>query len=630
MRLLILIALVFAGCSNPLPTPSCSDGIKDGDETDVDCGGSCPACAGGKACLHGSDCRSGSCLNNVCAGGVSGDLGVADASIGCVNNQQCNGLPHATGVCGADGHCAISNCDSGFADCDKAVVNGCEVSLATDVANCGSCGNACGTVVNGTAVCKAGVCAIGACNTGFANCDGLFASGCKTAVTGDVDNCGACARVCTAPNGKPACMGGTCSIASCATGFADCDGNAANGCETSLTGDPMNCGGCGHACMTPANAMALCQNSTCSVGQRQSGHAHCTMNPADGCETNIVMDALNCGHCGNVCPTPANATAGCSTGMCGIATCNSLYGDCDHNPANGCEASLATDVANCGTCGQACAYANGIGVCSNGQCGLQSCNAGFADCDKNPANGCETNVQFDANNCGACGTVCMGNTPNCVNGVCSAGLPPPSVLVCTADANSNAGTMIQTLLQNTGAFASVSVLNCTANTPTLAQLNTYDVVFTWDDNQYADTTTLGNNLADFVDGGGGVVLAQYDLYNQSNGVDYQLGGRWTPNYNCIQPSLSTTSDSLTMTPLLPGSPLVTGVTKFTSYNVGTTYLPAPGAVAVWNYQGGEPAIVSCNVNGHPRVDLNFYPYPNNWTGDGATIIKNALLYVQTC
>jgi hypothetical protein len=48
------------------PTPTCADGIKNGNETDVDCGGpTCPKCADGKTCLGATDCQSG-----VCSGGV--------------------------------------------------------------------------------------------------------------------------------------------------------------------------------------------------------------------------------------------------------------------------------------------------------------------------------------------------------------------------------------------------------------------------------------------------------------------------------------------------------------------------------------------------------------------------------
>lgn len=42
-------------------TPNCSDNIKDGDETDVDCGGTCPKCVDDKSCGWPTDCASGFC-----------------------------------------------------------------------------------------------------------------------------------------------------------------------------------------------------------------------------------------------------------------------------------------------------------------------------------------------------------------------------------------------------------------------------------------------------------------------------------------------------------------------------------------------------------------------------------------
>jgi hypothetical protein len=58
-------------CSNPpciCQTPTCSDAQMNGAETDVDCGGTCPAkCAIGQKCVGGGDCLSGSCTGNVCS-----------------------------------------------------------------------------------------------------------------------------------------------------------------------------------------------------------------------------------------------------------------------------------------------------------------------------------------------------------------------------------------------------------------------------------------------------------------------------------------------------------------------------------------------------------------------------------
>jgi hypothetical protein len=52
--------------------PTCTDGKRNGGETDVDCGGSCPACGVGKACALDRDCaRSGICQGLSCRAAVS-------------------------------------------------------------------------------------------------------------------------------------------------------------------------------------------------------------------------------------------------------------------------------------------------------------------------------------------------------------------------------------------------------------------------------------------------------------------------------------------------------------------------------------------------------------------------------
>ena len=58
-------------------TPSCSNGVRDGAETDVDCGGgTCPPCANGRACSISSDC-----VSLVCSGGVCmNDVGCSDGT----------------------------------------------------------------------------------------------------------------------------------------------------------------------------------------------------------------------------------------------------------------------------------------------------------------------------------------------------------------------------------------------------------------------------------------------------------------------------------------------------------------------------------------------------------------------
>lgn len=48
------------------PGPTCDDGQKNGDESDIDCGGGCTGCDGDAACSGPADCKSGRCDGSVC------------------------------------------------------------------------------------------------------------------------------------------------------------------------------------------------------------------------------------------------------------------------------------------------------------------------------------------------------------------------------------------------------------------------------------------------------------------------------------------------------------------------------------------------------------------------------------
>jgi hypothetical protein len=89
MRRALFALCLLAGCdqssdgTSDLRAPSCGDGQLGGDESDVDCGGSCPPCIAGQSCLHGRDCQSLLCINNVCAATdlSSADLGASDLQL---------------------------------------------------------------------------------------------------------------------------------------------------------------------------------------------------------------------------------------------------------------------------------------------------------------------------------------------------------------------------------------------------------------------------------------------------------------------------------------------------------------------------------------------------------------------
>jgi hypothetical protein len=160
-----------------------------------------------------------------------------------------------------------------------------------------------------------------------------------------------------------------------------------------------------------------------------------------------------------------------------VEVCDGLDNDCDTVVDNGF--NLATDMANCGVCGYACAPANATGECADGSCNIIDCTPGWVDANGTSVDGCEYecapsataesaadgscsdgfdndcdgrtdltdpdcatcvpefcdsldndcdgltdedfDLDFDAANCGACGNMCSGRAhaiAECVLGAC--------------------------------------------------------------------------------------------------------------------------------------------------------------------------------------------------------------------
>ncbi len=62
---------------HPVSGASCQDGVRDGDETDVDCGGACPRCANAHRCGRAEDCLSATCEMNRCAPSIPSIVAVS-------------------------------------------------------------------------------------------------------------------------------------------------------------------------------------------------------------------------------------------------------------------------------------------------------------------------------------------------------------------------------------------------------------------------------------------------------------------------------------------------------------------------------------------------------------------------
>ncbi|MEZ4393799.1 MAG: MXAN_6577-like cysteine-rich protein [Polyangiales bacterium] len=354
----------------------------------------CGAC--GSACGMGELCEAGVCrltcptgqtpCGGVCVSTVSDPANCGACGTACTGGQQCVG-----GTC-------TTVCEPGITDCGQGRCR----NIQTDPANCGACGRECPTPTGGVATCALGSCGI-ACSNGFGDCDLNSTNGCETRLD-SATNCGACGRTCAFANAAGVCRDGACALGTCNTGFLDCDGNPANGCEVNARTDRINCGRCGAACGSTQSCVDGVCGTSCSAGSQLCG----------GACTNLQNDPSNCGACGTACRAASNQTPVCAAGRCD-GVCLSGFGDCDNNATNGCETNVQTSVANCGRCGTRCALTNATAACSAGACAIGSCSTGFGNCDNNATNGCETNLQTSNAHCGACGRACAGT---CTAGTC--------------------------------------------------------------------------------------------------------------------------------------------------------------------------------------------------------------------
>ncbi len=260
--------------------------------------------------------------------------------------------------------------DAGACPDDRIVCDGTCVDTATDPQHCGHCGARCAPGEG----CVEGRCT--ECPAGFANCDGDRSNGCETARETDTHNCGACGNACPA---GVACVEGRCA---CPAELVGCRGRCVD-----MSSDAHHCGACGHACPV---------GGTCSAGECTcpAGRAACQGECVD-----TSSDARHCGVCGNRCALDEE----CHAGQC-VVPCRAGASDC----GDAC-VDLQTDPSNCGACRQACTEAE---RCVRGAC--VPCPTGTGRCRRSRT--CEP-VTEDPANCGACGRAC-GGAERCEAGVC--------------------------------------------------------------------------------------------------------------------------------------------------------------------------------------------------------------------
>lgn len=381
------------------------------------------------------DCPTGSYCDGVhCMPGCKRDSDCPkdDAGLG-----ACNPTTHTCAECAVDSDCGTApgaaccakrcvnlksdplNCNGCGTACTGANTQCCNGACSnpnTDANNCGGCGTVCNTLNAASAACGGGACSW-TCNRGYAHCM-AGNSGCDTNLVGSNEKlcgtmCVPLASCCTAsdcatPPAPSACygagvcsgVGGTCSYPlksgskvcgatccnamhgscnvdctlTCDSGYADCDGDRSNGCETNLAmaGEKV----CGAACIP---ATSCCSALDCMTPPTPAAcYSAAGSCPAPG-GTCAYTENTGSQICGTTC---CNAMNGTCTTTCGL-NCAGGFLDCNGNPTDGCETG--------------CAPAHATGACASGMCAIGSCNGGFLDCNGSVSDGCE------------CGTSCCTN-----------------------------------------------------------------------------------------------------------------------------------------------------------------------------------------------------------------------------
>ncbi|WP_437600411.1 hypothetical protein [Sorangium sp. So ce590] len=207
-------------------TNGCADGTKNGEETDVDCGGpTCPQCEIAKACKAEDDCASGSCADGVCcnaacdedcdactaelkaSGDEDGTCGPSKAEAECGEATCSEGVQTARGTChGTKVECVpgeATSCET-FA-CDQEA-NACfaECSEDTQCAKCHVCDD------------DAATCALAPAGTPGLGCE-------------EKQACDAMGE-CKAANGEECTDAADCGSGSCVDGVC-CDTGCDSACQ---------------------------------------------------------------------------------------------------------------------------------------------------------------------------------------------------------------------------------------------------------------------------------------------------------------------------------------------------------------------------------------------------------------
>jgi hypothetical protein len=176
--------------------------------------------------------------------------------------------------------------------------------------------------------------------------------------------------------------------------------------------------------------------------------------------------------------------------------------------------------------------------------------------------------------------------------------------------------------------ATVDLFDAFNATPTLQQLQQYDIVFAFSRNPWNNPAAMGDVLADYEDAGGVVVVGNFAWDNQST---WNLSGRWvtggySPFNSTSQQLISYNTANITN----PPHQLMQGVSGIRAYYRNGVTLTA-GAIPVATWTDGPAAVAYKTNNGRTAVGINAcLNFQNFFAGAWGRVIVNAGKWLLPC
>jgi hypothetical protein len=388
--------------------PTCSDRLKNSDETDIDCGGHCGKCGPSKACLIGADCTFGICRSDHTCG-------------------ECNLAPDCPG---AESECQHRSCVGGVCGIARDPL-GTVVALQT-AGDCKSrqcAGDGTVETVNDNSdlpddrnSCTNDFCMIGAPSHMMlplnSPCGGLN----RCNATGQ---CVGCVAATDCPGTDTACQTRVCGAQGvCGFSFKQAGTVVTDPAAGDCKG--LQCDGAGNAQPVNSATDLPVDGNPCTTDECTDGTpSHRPIASGTTCGTDLVCDGAN--HCvaclsASTCPGTDTEchTRTCLSGACGISnttggksTAAQVTGDCKTSQCNGAGATFTVpDVTDLPVDNNPCTadLCNGATPSNPSLTAGTSCGGGTSVCD-------------GAGVCVGCliATTCPGSDTECHTRTCSAG-----------------------------------------------------------------------------------------------------------------------------------------------------------------------------------------------------------------